>query len=311
MLCVFHGKCRLLENMVPLGISSCAQRSQSHSKLLRVPNLAAQAGEFSHSAWPDGPRRLPLDRPRSAQYTRENQYKSPYAQSRPNSAGRPSSAGRPGSGRQRPCSARPASRPSSARPASGRPQSARATARPASTRPSSARPSSGRPSSGKAPVQPVPPKNSTRPQSAPMCMEMRHNSLASVRPRPASAMPAAHCPDAKGVSILFQQQQYLEKQIAEQGLNSQSPGFATLMRDWVSSYQKSRIRARMACRPLWGEGRVCKRLPKSPKGSKKGIPQKTALLHRVHYGVIGGCVEVPFLGSSRGFGLVSWVLGSR
>jgi len=26
------------------------------------------------------------------------------------------------------------------------------------------------------------------------------------------------------------------------------------MQDWVSSYQKTRVRARMACRPLWGEG---------------------------------------------------------
>ncbi|CAE7746075.1 unnamed protein product, partial [Symbiodinium necroappetens] len=37
------------------------------------------------------------------------------------------------------------------------------------------------------------------------------------------------------------------------GLDAKSPGFAMLMQDWVSSYQKTRVRARMACRPLWGE----------------------------------------------------------
>ena len=164
------------------------------------------------------------------------QYKSPYSQCRPSSASRAS--------RPRPCSARPASRPSSARPQSAR-------TRPQSARPSSGRPSSGRPASAKVPA---PPRHGIRPQSAPTCMEMRHHSCASIKPRPASAMPAARCPDDKGVSILFQQQQFLEKQMAEQGLHAQAPGFATLMQDWLASYQKSRVRARMACRPLWGEG---------------------------------------------------------
>ncbi|CAE7206690.1 CML1 [Symbiodinium natans] len=77
-------------------------------------------------------------------------------------------------------------------------------------------------------------------------------------------MPATSCPD-KGISILFQQQQFLETHVAEKGHGSKSPCFTTLMQDWVSSYQKTRVRARMACRPLWGEGSdVQLNFPKPP-----------------------------------------------
>lgn len=45
----------------------------------------------------------------------------------------------------------------------------------------------------------------------------------------------------------------MEKQLAENhGKLNQC--FTTLMQNWVSSYQKSRLRARMACRPFFGEG---------------------------------------------------------
>lgn len=61
------------------------------------------------------------------------------------------------------------------------------------------------------------------------------------------------CSQPAGRSILFQQQDFLEKQLAENhGKLNQC--FTTLMQNWVSSYQKSRLRARMACRPLFGEG---------------------------------------------------------
>ena len=56
-----------------------------------------------------------------------------------------------------------------------------------------------------------------------------------------------------GQSILFQQQDFLEKQAGgDDGKLQQC--FTTLMQNWVTSYQKSRLRARMACRPLFGEG---------------------------------------------------------
>eukprot|EP00435_Cladocopium_sp_Y103_P020679 s1269_g5.t1 len=253
-------------------------------------------GEFSQAAWPNGPRRVSLERPHSAQYAKDVHRKSPYTHARPASAkaalvtpprppsakntrpssavSRPSSAvsrppGRPGSGRPKPSrplrpasapSARPPSRPSSGsavRPSSARPASG--------SRPDSARPASARPASATGSAQPDLEDNWTRPTSGISGISERPQEIPSqLRPESAPVFKrhskdVSHfevdsvCSQPAGRSILFQQQDFLEKQLAENhGKLNQC--FTTLMQNWVSSYQKSRLRARMACRPLFGEG---------------------------------------------------------
>ena len=57
-------------------------------------------------------------------------------------------------------------------------------------------------------------------------------------------------------SILFQQQDFLEKQAADISQSAHAQYRTTLMQNWLVAYQKSRLRAQMACRPLFGEGQV-------------------------------------------------------
>eukprot|EP00931_Biecheleriopsis_adriatica_P031497 TRINITY_DN18464_c0_g1_i1.p1 TRINITY_DN18464_c0_g1~~TRINITY_DN18464_c0_g1_i1.p1 ORF type:complete len:1295 (-),score=244.57 TRINITY_DN18464_c0_g1_i1:54-3938(-) len=203
---------------------------------------------LSYVSWPHGSRRKPT-RPHSARYCHETERKAHFSKARPTSA--------------QPASARPASaRPASARPASARPASARPTAaRPTSARPTSARPTS-RPSSGSAQLASSLATTTldlvagTRPASA-----SRLSEITSHQPRrPASAL--ARLGENSGVSILMQQQEQL---------NQDSDSM--LMQNWLSSYKNSRARARMACRPLWGEGSeitaVCPEKPKQQRQSKR------------------------------------------
>ena len=238
-------------------------------------------GEFSQAAWPYGPRRVSLERPHSAQYAKDVHRKSPYTHARPASAKaalvtppRPPSArntrppGRPKPGPLRPASApsvRPPSRPSSGHPAV-RPSSARPASGPSGpARPDSARPASARPASATSSAQPDLEGNWTRPSSGISGISERPQEIPSqLRPQSAPVFKGhsrdvSHfegdsvCSQPAGRSILFQQQDFLEKQLAENhGKLNQC--FTTLMQNWVSSYQKSRLRARMACRPLFGEG---------------------------------------------------------
>lgn len=236
------------------------------------------AGEFGPTAWPYGPRRLPVERPHSAQCAKDFHPKSPYNHARPT---RPASAKaalvtprpsarlgpiKPTRPSTRPASApsaRPPSRPSSARPASARPSSARpASARPVSARPQSARPTSATSSGPSARLESELEQGWVHPSAM---SEKPHASLMDIgqkRSRPQSAPVFKNSNDAShfeadamlgGQSILFQQQDFLEKQAGgDDGKLQQC--FTTLMHNWVTSYQKSRLRARMACRPLFGEG---------------------------------------------------------
>eukprot|EP00434_Breviolum_minutum_P022249 symbB.v1.2.019635.t1/scaffold1616.1/size109294/11 len=244
-----------------------------------VPHGSRSRGEFGPTAWPYGPRRLPVERPHSAQCAKDFHPKSPYNHARPT---RPASAKaalvtpRPSSARPGPIkptrpstrpasapSARPPSRPSSARPASARPSSARpASARPVSARPQSARPTSATSSGPSARLESELEQGWVHPSAM---SEKPHASLMDIgqkRSRPQSAPVFKNSNDAShfeadamlgGQSILFQQQDFLEKQAGgDDGKLQQC--FTTLMHNWVTSYQKSRLRARMACRPLFGEG---------------------------------------------------------
>jgi len=108
-----------------------------------------------------------------------------------------------------------------------------------------------------------------RPQSAPA--KRMEPSLGPFQMQLEYAAPQP----AMGVSILFQQQEFLEK------ANSAGPvSFATQMQSWVASYQKTRIRARMACRPLFGEGsKTTLSFPKSyaPVGPPLVVPPERDL----------------------------------
>ncbi|CAK9042797.1 unnamed protein product [Durusdinium trenchii] len=242
---------------------------------LERPHSAQYAKEVPHQ------NSHPNQRPSSARAALTTAYRPGSARATPLRPSSAASSVRSGSTRPasaqpdpaQPASARPASaRPASARPASARPASAR-PARPASARPASARPASARraasarrPASAR-PASTPPGHVKQRPAQRPASAPPMHAPLYSQEARRPQSAPAFRERQSQGFSqmlsteyskamgsVLFQQQDFLDKRAADTSKSAHSQCRTTLMHNWLIAYQKSRLRARMACRPLFGEG---------------------------------------------------------